>query len=167
MVGTQHLAAVYLAVIPQLMGFVRRNLNQDPQISLRMGQFRLMHVVHQNLADSISDTASALGVTLSSASKMVDDLEGIGLLSRRPDHQDRRRTILSLTDEGRQVYQRAVNSIREQLAIKFGSLTAVERGVLFCAALKLTEIFQPLNDASAANTRNSASEDENFVAEHA
>ncbi|MGC8560137.1 MAG: MarR family winged helix-turn-helix transcriptional regulator [Phycisphaerae bacterium] len=163
-VDAEQLAGVYLAVIPQLMGFVRRNLNQDPQIDLRMGQFRMMHVLYQNLADSISEAAGVLGVTLSSASKMVDDLEYLGLVTRRPDERDRRRTIVSLTDQGSAIYQQAVNSIREQIATKFQLLTATERGVLFCAALKLAELFQtPL----APPTQPSHPDNINLVAEHA
>lgn len=160
-VSPDRLAGAYLAVIPQLMAFVRKNLNQDPQINLRLGQFRMLHTLHQNLAHTISEVAGVLGVSLPSASKMMDDLENLGWVSRHPDDQDRRRAILSLTDNGQNIYRRAVDSVREQIAEQFASLSTTERGVLFCAAVKLTEIFQsvspPLPVTGVASTNSQVS----------
>ncbi len=165
-IAPDQLAGAYLSVIPQLMAFVRKHLNQDAQISLRLGQFRMLHVLHQNLARSISEAAAVLGVTLPSASKMADDLAGLGLVNRNLDEQDRRRTFLSLTEHGEAVYRSAVDSIREKIAIRFEALSPTERGVLFCAAIKLTEIFQSTGTLSPAVNAVSIHDDVNSVAEH-
>jgi DNA-binding MarR family transcriptional regulator len=159
------LADAYLAVIPQLMAFVRKNLNDDRQSNLRLGQFRMLHALCQNLGVTISEVASVLGVTLPSASKMADDLQRLGLLERCPDQQDRRRSILSLTQSGHDTYRRAVDSVRRQMAEKFVSLSPTERGVLFCAAIKLTELFTTAGTPSPAG-QISSHDDVSPVAEH-
>ncbi len=166
-IAPDQLAGAYLSVIPQLMAFVRKHLNQDTELSLRLGQFRMLHVLHHNLARSISEAASVLGVTLPSASKMADDLENLGLVSRSLDEQDRRRTILSLTDQGEAVFCGAVDSIREKIATKFEVLSPTERGVLFCAAIKLAEIFQSAGILSTAVNTACINDDVSPEAEHA
>ncbi len=137
------LAGAYLAIIPPFLGVVRKQLNSDPEVQIRLGQFRMMFVLFQGLAHTVSEAAGTLGITLPSASKMADDLESLKLLSRETDPVDRRRTLLSLTPAGCAVFQRAVTSIRQHLAGMFETLSPTERGFLFCAAGKLAEIFQP------------------------
>lgn len=45
--------------------------------------------------------ANQLGLTTSATTSLVDRLEGSGYVRRRPHHEDRRRTIVELTETGR------------------------------------------------------------------
>lgn len=137
------LAGAYLAIIPPFLGVIRKQLNSDPKVQIRLGQFRMMFVLFQGHANTASEAAGTLGITLPAASKMALELEALNLLSRATDRVDRRRTLLSLTPAGRAVFQRAFNSIRQHLAGMFETMSPTDREVLFCAAGKLAEIFQP------------------------
>ena len=51
----------------------------------------------------MSQLAESVGTTPPTVTKLVKDLEEKGLVTRTPDDQDGRASILSLTDKGRQV----------------------------------------------------------------
>ena len=52
-----------------------------------------------------SDLAAAERVRPQSMAQTVSELEGVGLVSRRPDPADGRRALIELTEEGRQTLQ--------------------------------------------------------------
>ena len=49
---------------------------------------------------SVSDLAASERMRQQSMAQTVSDLEGDGLVERRPDPQDRRRALVSLTEQG-------------------------------------------------------------------
>jgi DNA-binding MarR family transcriptional regulator len=52
---------------------------------------------------SVSELADRVGLTVATTSLLVGELNKAGLVERREDERDRRRTIVSLTDEIRQI----------------------------------------------------------------
>ena len=54
---------------------------------------------------SVSELATAERIRPQSMAQTVGDLEAEGLVSRRPDTLDRRRSVVELTDEGRVVLE--------------------------------------------------------------
>ena len=56
---------------------------------------------------TVSDLATMLGVTKQAAGQIVSDMEGRGLVSRRPDPDDGRARLLDLTADGRRALRRA------------------------------------------------------------
>jgi DNA-binding MarR family transcriptional regulator len=56
---------------------------------------------------SMSELASALGIDRPNATTLVDDLEGQGLVRRRPHPTDRRAKIVEATRKGKTVAKRA------------------------------------------------------------
>lgn len=66
-------------------------------------------------AQSIGELASAERVRPQSMSQTLAELEGDQLISRQPDEQDGRRTLVALTDQGRA-------ALLEDRAIREGSL---------------------------------------------
>jgi DNA-binding MarR family transcriptional regulator len=64
---------------------------------------------------SVSDLAQALRVRPQSMAQTIGDLEAEGMVERRPDPNDRRRALVSLTAAGR-------NRIEEDRAVREGWL---------------------------------------------
>jgi DNA-binding MarR family transcriptional regulator len=56
-------------------------------------------------ARSVSELAAAERMRPQSMAQTVADLEGDGLVTRRPDPDDRRRALVELTDQGRRVLE--------------------------------------------------------------
>jgi len=93
-------AAAVLDVVPAVMDALRGATRQHVR-QMSVPQFRCLNFVSHEPGCSISDVAAFLGVTLPTASAMVDRLVRAGALRTRPSLDDRRRTHLHLTAAGR------------------------------------------------------------------
>jgi DNA-binding MarR family transcriptional regulator len=63
----------------------------------------ILEGVKDNATLRMSQLAESVGTTPPTVTKLVKDLEERGLITRTPDEQDGRASILSLTEKGRQV----------------------------------------------------------------
>jgi DNA-binding MarR family transcriptional regulator len=89
------------------------------------------------LAREVQITAQAMGATLSA-------LRARGLVERRPDPQDGRRVVLTVTDAGRQALKNKRNARTELIAraLTSGSFTPTELEKLAAAAPLLERLAQ-------------------------
>jgi DNA-binding MarR family transcriptional regulator len=69
-------------------------------------QLRALTVLQQNAGANLNDLAQAMGVTVSTTSRLVDRLVAAGLVNRTPSPQTRREISLGLTPAGRGRLQR-------------------------------------------------------------
>ena len=89
------LASELRVVLGQLM----RRLRAEHRFPLMHGS--VLGRLDRQGPQSTTDLASAERVRPQSMGQTVAELEAQGLISRRPDAADRRRTLLALTDSGR------------------------------------------------------------------
>lgn len=61
----------------------------------------------------LTDIAEGAGITPQSAGELVDQLERIGLVERRPDPEDRRAKRIHQTDRGRRAAKAALRALRK------------------------------------------------------
>jgi DNA-binding MarR family transcriptional regulator len=78
---------------------------------------------------SLSGLAEAIGVDAPYATLIVDSLEERGLVERRPDPQDRRRKLVSLTPAGSEAIVRVIQ-IDRQAPPGFAALSTAELDTL-------------------------------------
>jgi DNA-binding MarR family transcriptional regulator len=81
-----------------LWGAVDQRLRTECAVTL--GGLNAMMVIDATPACRVYDVAGALAITVGGASQAVDRLEAAGWCVRRPNPEDRRSSILELTDEG-------------------------------------------------------------------
>lgn len=113
---------------------LRYNVPLYGWVEERFGLSRVEFVVLYSLAIqegvSASEIASSTAFPKNTLSRAVNRLLKLSLIRRRPDEEDRRLQILSLTDEGRAIYDEALPRFagleREMLA----PLSLVEREML-------------------------------------
>ena len=141
-VSPESLGRAYVALIPQMMGSLRSHLRTLEGGDLRVGQFRMMMAIRMENKPSLSQVAEFVGLTPPSASRVADELEIRGLITRRPDKLDRRRQILSLTAEGIEVLEMVKRTAETHFAGLFCNLTPAERSFLLCAADTLRPLFR-------------------------
>jgi DNA-binding MarR family transcriptional regulator len=85
-----------------IVGRLRRRLHEAYDAEeLSMAQVSLLSRLHKDGAASVSELAAAERVRQQSISATVTALAGRGLVERRPDRDDGRRTVVSLTPVGR------------------------------------------------------------------
>jgi DNA-binding MarR family transcriptional regulator len=89
------------------------------EADLPLGSFDVLQVLGRVPDCRVNDVAAALAITVGGASQAVDRLERRGLCARRPHPQDRRATIVGLTDEGRAISEAAGRVFDRELAARF------------------------------------------------
>lgn len=86
-----------------VLGQLMRRLRAEHRFSLSQGA--VLGRLDREGTRSIGDLAAAERVRPQSMAQTVSDLEADGLIARRPDPADGRRTLLELTDRGRQTLE--------------------------------------------------------------
>lgn len=95
LIDTTALASDLRVVIGQLV----RRLRAEHRLSLSHAS--VLGRLDRDGTSSIGDLARLERVRQQSMGQTIHDLEAEGLLARRPDHADRRRMLVELTDAGR------------------------------------------------------------------
>ena len=99
---------------------------------LSMQQFRTLIIIKRGNGVSLSTVSEHLGATISSASKLVDGMVELGLVTRETAPDDRRKLVLAATEAGTAAVDSMHNEALACLAEKLASLTTSE-----CAMIKL------------------------------
>jgi len=121
-------------VLAQLVTHARPRVSNWLDLDLAMGQFKAMLVLTEQRQITVGGLARALGISEPSASLLVDKLVGRGLAERRSDLADRRRTVVSPTDEGWKLVNRLRQTRDEYVAswlnlLSDSDLAALLRGL--------------------------------------
>lgn len=77
-------------------------------------QYELLRHLRAHPGARVGDLAAVFAIGVGAASKGVDRLERAGWLSRRPDPQDRRSSLLVLTEQGARLAEAAAHSVTER-----------------------------------------------------
>jgi DNA-binding MarR family transcriptional regulator len=97
---------------------------------LRVRYFFVMSALDVPAELSQQDLSSLLGLDPGAMVSIIDEMEGRGHVERRRNPQDRRRYIVTLTDEGRGTLTES-RAAMEQIEQRFlGALTGTEQGSL-------------------------------------
>ncbi|OPF71274.1 MarR family transcriptional regulator [Streptomyces antioxidans] len=98
----------------------------------------------------ISTLATRLGIALPTTSRMVELLDASGWIERTPDPEDRRASLIALTDTGRELLGAVRHEAAARLATRMDKLSPDERQALF-AALPALESLAADGSAAAAD----------------
>ncbi|HEY3289218.1 MAG TPA: MarR family transcriptional regulator [Anaerolineae bacterium] len=115
-------ATIVLEVVPMIMRNIRREMRKGRDIDLSVPQFRSLAFLSSNEGVSLSDVAEHIGLSLPSASKLIDGLVNRNLVSRKSSEDDRRRVMLSLTPLGRTTLQVSVHATETYLTKRLASI---------------------------------------------
>lgn len=115
-----------LNVLPRVMDAMRQAMRAQLDGPLTVPQFRCLAFIHRQPGSSLSAVAGLLGVTLATASAMVDRLVRAGHLQAQVDPADRRRTVLNLCDSGQAVLERVHRQTGDVLARALAGRSAPE-----------------------------------------
>jgi DNA-binding MarR family transcriptional regulator len=96
----------------------------------------------------MSDLAARLDQAESSVTRLVDRMEGAGLVRRRTSPPDRRCVVAELTPEGRRLAGELERSRRQFLAELLATLPAEERRELVRLTAKMTEALRQREGAA-------------------
>ena len=139
----QACASELLDVVPAIMRVIRAHMREASSSELSVPQFRTLRFLSCRKDRSVSDVAEHIGLSLPSASKLVQQLLERGYVHRAVASADRRRTVLAPTAKGARVLQAASMAARDRLAEMVAELANGDRESVIVAMRTLRSIFSP------------------------
>ena len=91
------------------------------EFGLPLTHFEPMSVIARIPDCRVYDIANELGITTGGTSKLVDRIEASGYCRRLPNPDDRRSSLLELTEEGRRLLAKAGAAFDDELQRRLGS----------------------------------------------
>ena len=127
-----------LDVLPGAMDAIRLGMRSQLSNRLSVPQFRCLNFIDHGAGCSVGEVAAFLGVTMPTASAMVDRLARAGHVKVASHASDRRRAVLSISENGKSLLEQVREDARHELATKLAArpaedLRAISAGL---AALK-------------------------------
>lgn len=140
-VSAEACAAEVLEVMPSVMGAVRACMRDQLHGGLSVPQFRCLNFIDRHPGTSVGEVAAFLGVTMATASAMVDRLARAGLAMPGVSAQDRRRAVLNVSAEGRALLARMRRGAQRELASAFARRAPAELRAVVEAMAVLRGVF--------------------------
>jgi DNA-binding MarR family transcriptional regulator len=134
-------AAEVLEVIPAIMDALRHAMRHHVGEQLTVPQFRCLNFIALRPGASVSAVAAFLGVTLPTASTMVDRLVRAGAVEPRTAAEDRRRSQLHLTRAGAAQLAAIRRGARKELAQVLATRSSEELRTLHAGLAVLRNVF--------------------------
>jgi DNA-binding MarR family transcriptional regulator len=147
-------AAGLLEVVPAVMRAIRLKMRESTSSELSVVQFRSLALAdHQPRGASVSEIAAHIGLTMPSASKLVDVLVRRGYLRRTSDPTDRRMALLVPTTKGRRAMNAARRTTRGHLARMLGQVSSDHLRQIVAALEAMRPVF--MSDSIAESGKES------------
>lgn len=105
-------------------------------------QSRAIALLYHSGDLTMGELASGLGIGLPSASELIDRLEARQMVIRTPDTADRRRVVLSLTDESLRFAVQIHDLHRERVREALATLAPAERPLFLKSLRSLANALQ-------------------------
>jgi DNA-binding MarR family transcriptional regulator len=127
-------AAEVLEIMPAVMDAMRAAMRHQVGDQLSVPQFRCLNYIARWPGCSVSAVAAFLGVTLPTASAMVDRLVRAGAVAPRVAQADRRRSELHVTTAG----------LAQMRQIEAGALSELSQALACCSADEMQALQQSM-----------------------
>lgn len=128
--NTSHATAqALLSTLPLVHRLMIVELKQENGEDTTMPQFRVLSYLNEAPL-TVSDIARVRRVSFQSAGELVQALVERGWIERIPNPNDRRQSLLHLTESGKQAYERAQSHMVERLSDLLASLSQDEQDMI-------------------------------------
>ena len=132
-----------LDAVPLVMRTIRAEMRSHRTPDISVPQFRALAFLRRYEGASLSDLAEHIGLTLPTASKMVDGLVARDLVRRETRPDDRRCLRLSLTEGGRAMQEAARAATQSSLAHRLAALSPSDRAKVGQTMELFQQLFTP------------------------
>jgi DNA-binding MarR family transcriptional regulator len=105
------------------------------ELDLPLTRFEPMQVIARVSSCRVYDIAEELSITVGGTSKLVDRIEAAGHCRRVANPDDRRSSLIELTNAGRRLLAKATVVFEEELQDRIGSAVSAQRLTQFQATL--------------------------------
>ncbi len=102
-------------------------------------RFRMLAALRERDGLSVSEIADLIGVDQPRASRLVNESAERGLVTRRADERDARRSVVELTEQGRSILSKTNESRRTAVADAVAGFTAEETATFAALLTRFVE----------------------------
>jgi DNA-binding MarR family transcriptional regulator len=121
-------AAPLLRLLAGSFKLSRARLQRElEQHGVHAGQDYLLEVLWVEDGLSVGEIAARLGIEVPTVVRTAQRMEAAGLIRREPDPADRRRSLIVLTERGRELQPVVLDALREVSSTATEGLSAAER----------------------------------------
>ena len=148
-VSNGHVAAVraFNRFYTRKLGVLDQHLLKSP---FSLSEARVLYELAHGEDVSAKKIGSELGLDPGYLSRIMQNFDDSGLISRKPLAADRRQYRLSLTAKGRQAFARLDRSSHDEVAAMLGRLGDAERAALVGAMATIERTLEPRSDRRPA-----------------
>jgi DNA-binding MarR family transcriptional regulator/GNAT superfamily N-acetyltransferase len=148
-VSNDHIAAVraFTRFYTRKFGVLDQHLLKSP---FSLSEARVLYELAHREDLSAKEIGCELGLDPGYLSRIVQNFDDSGLISREPLAADRRQYRLSLTAKGRQAFARLDRSSHDEVAAMLGQFGDAERAALVGAMATIERTLEPLSDTRPA-----------------
>ena len=110
--------------------FVRNNFYRQTQVPIPVNQFVVLMALINDPSASISEISRTLNISKQQMTTIIDKLVKSGLAQRHPDINDRRRTVITITDAGMAILDQQKETVHLMFHERISRLSPEEIGQL-------------------------------------
>ena len=143
------------SLVKQISGLTAFRPDTWRDVDLTLAQLKAVFLLRRAQPRTLTDLALALGISLTSASALVERLVRLGMVERSADVSDRRQVQIELSPDGASLVERLERQSRGELLAALGrmgepGLASLETGLTeLLAAVRPTRPAAPGAEASA------------------
>lgn len=137
-----HAPEIIEALAPLLAGHRRSWAERCQAHGLSIIGFQVLALLEMHGPSTMGHLADQLGVAMSNATGIVGRMAERGIVARQHDDEDRRRVLVDLTEDGRDLVGEIEAQRREQMARLIGALDTTQQQ-------RLLQVVHDLHDAAA------------------
>lgn len=141
--SAEECASLVMEIVPRVMRAIRIEMRQLGSQELTVPQMRTLLFLTRRDGASLSEVAEHIGLTLPSASRLVDLLVERGLVRRRTSATDRRRITLAATPRGRTLMETVRIGAQGRMARRLADLPAESRIAVVRGLEALQSLWSP------------------------
>lgn len=112
------------------------------QEGLTFARMRVLWELELQGSQIMTNLKDALSITARSLTSLIDGLEEDGYVRRVPHEEDRRATVIELTEDGQEAVTRIRAAHNERAAMLFDTLSETQRGQMLGVLEELMAAFQ-------------------------
>lgn len=126
--GIDGLVEEAIVLMPEVGKCFFSSIMRHPSVDgLTVPQVKALWFLAHHAPSTVGELANGLGIAMATASEAVDRLVERSLIERRAHPADRRRVMLTLTDQGRAMMDDLLAVRRRQMRAAFERLPAADR----------------------------------------
>ena len=123
-------------LLTRRFGLLNKNCCSTGDIEISLVQSHILYEIYRQHQPSIQQVADTLGTDITTFSRQIQSLIKMGLVMKTPAAEDRRISILSLTEKGKEVNELVDTQMNDYIQEIFSHMNEFEKDIVI-RSLKL------------------------------